>query len=95
MSDKRPPRRWGRPDLKSFKVGNLYMSTHNDETYEFVGVAAVSELAGEDVGVFRHVLERDLIVATRKGYETGERFTPLGQNFEGETESLDDDHGEE
>ena len=68
-----------RPDLDGFERGCLYRNDHTDEVFEFRGVARVPELGDERVGVFESVdSPGEVILATRAGYEHGERFTPLG-----------------
>jgi hypothetical protein len=69
----------GRPDLETFQPGNLYRHDETDAVVDFIGVATMPELNGEDVGVFRYV-DRDgvALIATQAGYDHGETFTPLG-----------------
>ena len=67
-----------RPDIGAFTVGALYRHDDTDELVEFVGVATMAELAGEDVGVFRFVPGGGCLVATARSYARGETFTPAG-----------------
>jgi hypothetical protein len=70
----------GRPDLESFEPGVVYLHDETGRFVEFVGKAAIPELDGEDVAVFRCVShERALLVATQHSYSCGDRFTPARQ----------------
>ncbi len=75
----------GRPDLESFQVGQLYRHDDTEEVVEFLGVACIPELDGETVACFRF-LGGGCLIATRKTYNQGERFTPAGDAFEEERE---------
>jgi hypothetical protein len=68
-----------RPDLDSFGLTGLYRHDDTDHVFEFLGAARVPELGDERVGVFESIDHRgELILATRAGYDHGERFTPVG-----------------
>ena len=68
----------GRPDLDTFEPGTLYRHDGTDVVLEFIAVATMPELGGEDVGVFRFVDSDGALIATQAGYDQGETFTPLG-----------------
>jgi hypothetical protein len=68
----------GRPDLETFEPGTFYRHDGTDAVLEFVAVATMPELNGEDVGVFRSVDTGGGLIATQAGYDHGETFTPLG-----------------
>jgi len=69
----------GRPDLEQFAPGALYRNDDTDAVVEFIGIATMPELHGEDVGVFRFVdVAGAALIATRVGFDHGETFTPLG-----------------
>lgn len=72
---------WNRPDLDELTVGAIYQDSHTGELVEFVGVACVPELAGEDVAVFRFV-DGGCLVATKRDYQNGQVFVPLGDVIE-------------
>lgn len=67
-----------RPDLSTLDVGALYRHDDSGEVVEFIGVASMPELPGEDVGVFRSVAGGWCLVATYRSYNQGETFTPAG-----------------
>jgi hypothetical protein len=68
-----------RPDLETFEPGALYRHDPTDQVLEFVGVANMAELDGEDVGVFRSVDAAGVaLIATMVGHDLGETFTRLG-----------------
>lgn len=84
-----------RQDLDGFVVGALYREDHSSETVEFVGTASMSELGGEEVGVFRFVhAESAYLVATNAGYQNGQTFTPLGDAVADDSQSDDELGGE-
>jgi hypothetical protein len=66
----------GRPDLESFEPGAVYRHLDSGEILEFLGVASMPELDGEDVGVFRFVQGERYLIATTRGHARGERFSP-------------------
>jgi hypothetical protein len=68
----------GRPDLDTFEPGALYRHDDTDLVVEFVAIATMPELYGEDVGVFKFVDGGGALVATQAGFDNGETFTPLG-----------------
>jgi hypothetical protein len=68
----------GRPDLDTFEPGALYRYDFTDAIVEFVAVATMPELNGEDVGVFRFVDLGRALIATQVGFDQGETFTPIG-----------------
>jgi hypothetical protein len=70
----------GRPDLDSFEPGAVYRHLDSGEILEFLGVASMPELDGEDVGVFRFVQGRRYLIATQRGHAGGERFTPFAED---------------
>ena len=72
-----------RPDLERFEVGAHYKHQDTDEVVEFIGLASMPELAGEDVAVFRY-LEGGCLIATLRGYMRGELFRPLRDAIEDE-----------
>ena len=72
----------GRPDLDSFEPGAIYRDLDSDEVVEFVGVASMPELDGEDVGVFRFVEAGGCLIATKRGFEQGETFRPIAEDRE-------------
>jgi len=63
-------------DLDSFEPGAFYRHMESGETVQFVGVASMPELDGEDVGVFRFVKGGRCLIATKRRYDQGETFTP-------------------
>jgi hypothetical protein len=65
-----------RPDLDRFERGALYRNSYSGEIVEFLGVASMPELDGEEVGVFRFVESGRYFIATMHGYSRGERFPP-------------------
>ncbi len=69
----------GRPDLDTFEPRCLYRHDPTDAILEFVAVAAMPELHGELVGIFRYVDDDRALVATQAGFDHGETFTPLGE----------------
>lgn len=74
-----------RPDLETFLPGELYRHSDTDEIVEFIGIATVPEMRGEDVGVFRWATrEGGCLIATQRSYLAGETFQPLG-------DAIDDD----
>ncbi len=75
-----------RPDLADFEVGSIYRQRDTDELVEFVGVATMGELAGEDVAVFRFLEMGGALVATMRSYSQGEIFEPVGDAVVGEIE---------
>ena len=66
-------------DLDSFEGGAFYRHVESGETVQFVGVASMPELDGEDVGVFRFAQGGSCLIATKRGYDRGETFTPVAQ----------------
>ena len=68
-----------RPDLESFKVGDLYRHSETDELVEFIGVALGGGQDGEDVAVFRMVPAGGCLIADRRTHEQGETFQPVHQ----------------
>ena len=58
----------GRPDLDSFEPGAVYRHLDSGEILEFLGVASMPELNGEDVGVFRFVQGGRYLIATKRGH---------------------------
>jgi hypothetical protein len=66
-------------DLDSFEAGAFYRHMESGETVQFVGVASMPELDGEDVGVFRFPQGGSCLIATKRGYDQGETFTPVAQ----------------
>jgi hypothetical protein len=72
-----PPLNWH--DLDGFEPGAFYRHKDSGETVQFVGVASVPELGGEDVGVFRFVEGGRCLIATKRGYDQGEAFTPIAE----------------
>jgi hypothetical protein len=70
----------GRPDLDGFRAGAIYRRDRSGETVEFVGVATMRELGGEEVGVFRFVEGGGCLIATNRNYELGEKFTRLTED---------------
>ncbi|MDQ6854992.1 MAG: hypothetical protein M3046_15105 [Actinomycetota bacterium] len=66
-------------DLDSFERGAFYRHMDSGETVQFVGVASMPELDGEDVGVFRFVEGGRCLIATKRRYEQGETFTPIAE----------------
>jgi hypothetical protein len=72
----------GRPDLDSFEPGAIYRHLHSGEIVEFVGVASMPELEGEDVGVFRFVEAGGYLIATKRGFDQGETFRPIAEDRE-------------
>src|SRR5215216_4513354 len=53
-------------DLDSFEPGAFYRHMESGETVQFVGVASIPELDGEDVGVFRFVEGGRCLIATKR-----------------------------
>jgi hypothetical protein len=72
----------GRPDLDSFERRTIYRHMPSGEAVEFLGVASMPELDGEDVGVFRFVEGGGFLIATTWGRDQGERFTPAAEEEE-------------
>jgi len=70
----------GRPDLDSFEPGAAYRNLASGEILEFLGVASMPELDGEDVGVFRSVQGGRYLIATERSHAGGERFTPFAED---------------
>jgi hypothetical protein len=68
----------GRPDLDGFEPRALYRHDDTDAVVEFIAVATMPELNGEDVGVFRFIDGGGALIATQAGFDHGETFTPLG-----------------
>ena len=66
----------GRPDLEGFEPGAVYRHLDSGEILQFLGVASMPELDGEDVGVFRVVEGGRYFIATMRGHARGERFPP-------------------
>jgi hypothetical protein len=71
-----------RPDLDTFESGAAYRHSHSGEAVEFLGVASMPELDGEDVGIFRLVEGYGYLIATTRGFEQAERFSPIGEDEE-------------
>jgi hypothetical protein len=71
-----------RPDLESFTAGSIYLHEISGELVEFIGIATVSGLAGEDVAVFRFVDGSGCLIATNRDYQQGDVFTPYGDAIE-------------
>ncbi len=69
-------------DLDSFEPGAIYRHLHSDEIVQFVGVASMPELDGENVGVFRFVEGGGCLIATKRGFNQGETFTPIAEDRE-------------
>ena len=69
---------YNRPDLDEFVVGDLYKHSDTDELVEFVGIASGGGFAGEDLAVFRMVPGGGCLIASKKTYEQGETFQPVG-----------------
>src|SRR6266516_4761826 len=53
-------------DLDSFEPGAFYRQMESGKTVQFVGVASMPELDGEDVGVFRFVEGGRCLIATKR-----------------------------
>ncbi|HMF83367.1 MAG TPA: hypothetical protein VKI01_08845 [Acidimicrobiia bacterium] len=70
----------GRPDLDSFKAGAIYRHNRSGEAVEFVGIASMRELGGEDVAVFRFVERGGCLIATNRGYDRGETFRRVAED---------------
>jgi hypothetical protein len=70
----------GRPDLDTFEPGAIYRHLDSGEVVEFVGVAFMPELGGEDVGVFRFVEADGCVIATKRGFAEGETFRPIAED---------------
>jgi hypothetical protein len=66
-------------DLDSFELGEFYRHMESGATVQFVGVASMPELNGEDVGVFRFVDDGKCLIATKQRYDQGETFTPIAE----------------
>jgi hypothetical protein len=66
-------------DLDSFELGAFYRHMESGATVQFVGVASMPELDGEDVGVFRFVDDGKCLIATKRRYDQGETFTPIAE----------------
>jgi hypothetical protein len=64
-------------DLDSFETGAFYRHVESGANVQFVGVASMPELDDEDVAVFRFVTGGRCLIATRRGYDRGEAFTPV------------------
>lgn len=75
---------FARPDLDRFDPGSTYRHLDSGEIVEFLGVASMPELDGEYVGVFRFVDSRACLIATQRGHDQGERFTPVARAQEGD-----------
>src|ERR687897_19694 len=58
-------------DLESFETGAFYRHMDSGETVQFVGVASMPELDGEDVGVFRFAEGGRCLIATRQRRPNG------------------------
>jgi hypothetical protein len=75
----------GRPDLDRFERGAIYVHAPTKELVRFEGVASMPELDGEDVGVFNLIDARgEYLIATQRGYDSGDVFTPAGELIEEE-----------
>ena len=72
----------GRPDLDTFKEGAIYRRNRSGETVEFVGIASMRELGGEDVGVFRFLEGGGCLIATNRNYDLGDTFTRITEDRE-------------
>lgn len=72
----------GRPDLDSFEPGLTYRHLHTGEVVEFLGVASMPELDDEDVGVFRFVETGGCLIATQRGFDQGETFRPIVDDWQ-------------
>ena len=57
----------GRPDLDGLEPGALYRHSYSDDVMQFLGVATMPELDGEEVGVFRFVEGGRYYIATTRG----------------------------
>jgi hypothetical protein len=72
-----------RPDLGSFEVGAFYKHNRSGgEWVEYIGIATMAELNGEQVGIFRFPEPGGggaCVIATQRTYDEGERFTPAGE----------------
>lgn len=66
-------------DLDRFERGAFYRHSESGETVQFVGVASVPELDGEDVGVFRFAEGGRCLISTKRRCDQGETFTPVAE----------------
>jgi hypothetical protein len=66
-------------DLDRFERGDFYRHSDSGEVVQFVGVASMPELDGEDVGVFRFAEGGRCLIATKDGYRRQETFTPAAE----------------
>jgi hypothetical protein len=66
-------------DLDKFRRAEFYRHSDSGNTVQFVGIASMPELGGEDVGVFRFVEGGRCLIATRQGPDRGETFTPIAE----------------
>jgi hypothetical protein len=82
---------FGRPDLDSLTVGDLYRHSFTDEVIEYLGVAHTD--GGEDVGIFRFadVDVGGCLIATQRSFNQGETFTPVCDVIADDIESDGDD----
>lgn len=72
----------GRPDLEGLEPGALYRHSYSDDVLQFLGVATMPELDGEEVGVFRFVEGGRYYIATMRGHSRGERFIRAAEDVE-------------
>jgi hypothetical protein len=70
----------GRPDLDRLQPGTIYRHSYSGDVLEFLGVASMPELDGEEVGVFRFVEGGRYFIATMRGHSRGERFTRVAED---------------
>lgn len=66
-------------DLDRFQRGDFYRHSDTGDTVQFIGIASMPELGGDDVGVFRIVEGDRCLIATKRGYGRGEVFTPIAE----------------
>jgi hypothetical protein len=72
----------GRPDLERLEPGVLYRHSYTDDVLQFLGVATMPELDGEEVGVFRFMEGGRFFIATMRGHARGERFIRVTEDVE-------------
>jgi hypothetical protein len=67
-------------DRDSFEPRAIYRHTESNRPVEFLGVASMPELDGEDVGVFRFVQGGGFLIATERSLGQRATFTPIAED---------------
>jgi hypothetical protein len=69
---------WNEPD--SFEKRAIYRHAESNRPVEFLGVASMPELDGEDVGIFRFTEGGGFLVATKRSRGQRATFTPIAED---------------